>query len=378
MRIALNQPRASYFVGGSEVVSIEHAIALVESGEDVTYYTIEPNSIGIPPSDKYTKFKADYSSKHNLKINELAQDKRAVSVYSIKPGENKDRWYVESMFYNRVLFEAIDNPENGPFDILLSYYQFDALCVPTQKITFNALYLCGIPSTENVIRSSQLQMYDKIIAITNEVGDYWQKYDLRPIPTIPTGVRPYTPPTAPHKPLNKFSIVFAGRLIERKGCADLINAVGALSPGLKQLCSVKILGKGPQRDTLEQIVESEGLDSVVQFIGLVNNPMDYFALSDICVFPSLRGEGLMGVVLEAMSTSACVVATRHNGNDILLDDNRGVLFEPGDVTQLANIIEILAHDKTLRTTKGNLARKYVEENHDWKRIATDLVREVLR
>lgn len=377
MRIALNQPRSSYFVGGSEVVSIEHAIALVESGEDVTYYTIDPDSIGVPPSDNYSKFKADYLSKKNLKIKELTQDKRALSVYSTKPGENKDRWYIESMFYNRALFDAISNPENGPFDILLSYYQFDALCVPSQKIIINALYLCGIPSTENTIRSSHLQMYDKVVAITDEVGNYWQKYDMRSITTIPTGVRPYSPGQAPHKPSNKLSIVFAGRLIERKGCADLIRAVGTLPPDLKELVDVKILGEGPQHDALEQIVKAEVLDSVVQFIGQVNNPMDYFAQSDICVFPSLHGEGLMGVVLEAMSTGACVVATRNNGNDILLDNNRGVLFEPGDVTHLSNILETLAHDKIRRITMGNLARKYVEENHDWQRVSTDLVREIL-
>ncbi len=376
MRIALNQPRSSYFVGGSEVVSIEHAIALVESGEDVTFYTINPDSIGMSPSKRYRKFKTDYSSKQNLKIIELTQEKRALPVYRINPGENKDRWYVESMFYNRALFEAINATQSAPFDILLSYYQFDALCVPSQKIIFNALYLCGIPSTENALRSSQLRMYNKVIAITDEVGDYWQKYDLRPIPTIPTGVRPYVHKLAQRKSSNILSIVFAGRLIERKGCADLIRAVSTLPPDLKPFVDVKILGEGPQRDSLEQIVKSEGLDSVVRFIGLANNPMDYFAQSDICVFPSLRGEGLMGVVLEAMSTGACVVATRHNGNDILLDNNRGVLFEPGDVTHLSNILHTLAHDKILRKTMGNLARKYVKENHDWKKITTALVREI--
>jgi len=378
MRIAVNQPRSSYFVGGSEVVSFEHVSALVEAGEDVTFYTINPTSISMPASDRYVYFKDKYASRHNLKIIELTQDEHALPIYSTEPGENKERWYTESMFYNRALFEAINDPNTTPYDILLSYYQFDALCIPSKKVARNALYLSGIPSTENSIRSSQLKMYDKVIAITDDVGYYWQKYDKRPIPTVPTGVHLYDPKLIQHKPSNRISIVFAGRLIERKGCANLIQAVSTLPLDIKKRTNVKILGEGPQRDALEKAVKSAGLNSSVQFVGLVNNPKDYFAQSDICVFPSLRGEGLMGVVLEAMSANACVVSTRQNGNDLLLDNNRGVLIEPGDITELAKSLEVLALDQKQRVAIGSLARKYVKKYHGWDKIITDLIDAISR
>lgn len=198
-------------------------------GARASFYTLNPGSIGMDYSSRFLELKdLEESSPGNLRIIELDQDPRALDIYSITPGEDKNRWYTEAMFYNRVLFEALGG-DNPPTDVLFSYYQFDALAVPSNHVRNNVLYFCGIPSTENNLRPSQLAMYDQLFAINDGVRDYWQRYDKRLIQSVSTGV--HIPEGSTHeRPDNDaaLSIVFAGRLIERKGCADLIKAVAHL------------------------------------------------------------------------------------------------------------------------------------------------------
>ena len=47
MKIIINQPRSSYFVGGAEMISFNHAINFLKQGHEVYYFTISPKSVGI-------------------------------------------------------------------------------------------------------------------------------------------------------------------------------------------------------------------------------------------------------------------------------------------------------------------------------------------
>lgn len=370
--IAINQPRASYFVGGAEVVSLKHTKALLELGHRARFYTLKPDSIGQEYTTRFLELKElEDSNGDQLRIVELDQDPRALDIYNTMPGEDKSRWYTEAMFHNRVLFETLVRDE-PPVDVLLSYYQFDALAVPT-NVRQNILYLCGIPSTENNLRTSQLAMYDQLFAINDKVKDYWQQFDQREIQAVTTGVD--IPKSTSEKRENKdiLSIVFAGRLIERKGCADLVTAIANLPADSRAKAHLTIIGDGPQREALERLAADKGLASQVSFEGTVDNPSDYFATADMCVFPSLRGEGLMGVVLEAMATGACVVSTYDNGNETLLGDMRGVLYEPGDIDALHKIIDDLSKDGTRRYKLGKAALAHVESNYNWAAKTAELL-----
>ena len=288
--IAINQPRTSYFIGGAEMISMEHARIISQMGYKVTFFTIKPKSINCRYSKQYLKFKAKYHE--IIDFHEVNQDKNALFIYGIRPGENRIRWDNEALFYNRALFSELAKRSNK-YDFMLSYYNFDALVIPTQKIAKNILYLCGIPRDENVFRTSLLNMYDKIFAITEETKKYWQKYTEKNISVIPTGVdyNRFKPNKHPSK---KTTILFLGRLIELKGCDRLICAISKLPKTILSNVRVQIIGDGPQKNILKEMIDNLSLGKYIKIIGVVDNPEHYLSTADICVFPSSYGEGLTG------------------------------------------------------------------------------------
>jgi glycosyltransferase involved in cell wall biosynthesis len=67
---------------------------------------------------------------------------------------------------------------------------------------------------------------------------------------------------------------------------------------------------------------------------------------------------MSNTLLEAMATSLPVVATRVGGNPELVEnETSGRLFEPGDVTSLAAILQQLSRDPNLRHQLGQTARR---------------------
>lgn len=64
------------------------------------------------------------------------------------------------------------------------------------------------------------------------------------------------------------------------------------------------------------------------------------------------------VLIEAMATGCCVVATRIAAVPEVIDDGRtGFLFDPGDVEGLRKILEKLMHDPELVARVGAAARE---------------------
>lgn len=370
--IAVNNPRTSYFVGGAEMVSIEHAKNLACLGFTVVFYTIRPVSIGEVYSKQYLDFKNEFG--HRIQFFEIDQDKAALPIYNKQPGEDRDRWNIESLFYGRQL--AFDlSSKSAKHDILLSYFNLDAMSVSRSNVSRNVLYLCGVPQTESLFRASILAMYDKIIAITDETKQYWQKYTENAISVIPTGVD-YIRFAPTQKNSQKVWIVFIGRLIERKGCHLFLSALSYLSQEVLNKTNILIIGDGPQRQRLQLQIEKLGLDKYVKIKGRVDNPEHYLSQADICVFPSTVGEGLQGVILEAMASGAAIIASNSTINKSLLTNERGIVIDPKNPENIAKEISKLIDNSELRLSMGNRSRAYVIEGYNWieivKRFINDL------
>jgi glycosyltransferase involved in cell wall biosynthesis len=86
-------------------------------------------------------------------------------------------------------------------------------------------------------------------------------------------------------------------------------------------------------------VKRLGLTGLVDWIGFTRDVNAELAKMDLLVLPSLFGEGLPMVVLEAMAAGVPVVATRVEGiPEALRDGQDGVLVQPGDPQELAAAI----------------------------------------
>lgn len=174
---------------------------------------------------------------------------------------------------------------------------------------------------------------------------------------IPNGI--HLPPPERAEGSN---VLYVGRLVERKGVADLILAMKEL-----QAAELVIVGDGPDRTRLEGLADG----SRVAFEGHVPHASiaDYLRRARVLVLPSHRGDGLPNVIMEAMSLGVPVVATDTAGiPDIVHHGATGYLYEPGDIPQLAIYIRSLLSDDELHRKFGENSLQAIQ-CYSWDAVA---------
>jgi glycosyltransferase involved in cell wall biosynthesis len=146
-------------------------------------------------------------------------------------------------------------------------------------------------------------------------------------------------------------LLWVGRLSAEKGLPVLLHALTRL-PMNGSGPTLTLVGTGPQEDELQELAGGLGLEGRVRFAGYVPfGPAlaDYYRDADLFVLPSLTGEGLPQVLLEAMAAGVPCVATAVEGIPFFIEDQRdGVLVPPADATALAAAIADLLRDKERR------------------------------
>ncbi len=360
MRIAIIQPRTSYHIAGSEKISLKHAEYLAKLGHTVDLYTSVSKEL------KETFLFNDFVSKKIKGVNILRFDISDLvpGLYEEKQSANHVRWVTESIAFDQKIFNAIN--ESGA-DIILSYYLPDNLFKP--KDIPNVLYLSGYSSESIPLYKSFIRFCSATISISSVVSEKWSEY-LNDVPlqySLGTGVDYPLVIKDQIKPKAKYNIVFAGRLIERKGVSLLVDAFKKVVADYDDV-HLWILGDGDLQQTLRSKIDSLDLTKKISMLGLVHNPYDYFAMADICVFPSYQGDGLMGTVLESMAAGKAVVTTKNNGNeDVITSGLNGVLIESQDSDKLAvTILDLLKDDET-RLILGQRAQEFIAQNVAWEK-----------
>lgn len=158
----------------------------------------------------------------------------------------------------------------------------------------------------------------------------------------------------------KNTLIFLGRLGERKGIFDLMKAVSEL---LKQHHEVKLVfGGDGDFVSVNELAEHLGITRSIEYVGWVTGDAKAKLLSSaaIYVLPSYN-EGLPMGVLEAMAAGLPIVATSIGGiPDAVTDGVEGFLVKPGDITSLVFAIKKLLINDEVRGKMGEAARKKVE------------------
>lgn len=104
----------------------------------------------------------------------------------------------------------------------------------------------------------------------------------------------------------------------------------------------------------------------------------YYRAADICVVPSLVQEGWATVAIEAMAAGRPVVASRIGGLQFMVSDGAaGLLFEPGNVEEMAGCLERLLEEPESRRRMGREARRQFEERGSWEAIIARHYRSLL-
>lgn len=167
--------------------------------------------------------------------------------------------------------------------------------------------------------------YSKIICISPGVYNSlapWvgAKLEKRLI-TIPNGARLFQPVKRPAIEGRKLKLVSIGSLTDRKNFSVTIKAVAQLRNGIEKYT---IVGEGPYRNQLEQLIRSHHLEDLVHLVGWCDDIEQYLYDADIQLIPSLW-EGFGLVAIEGMSTGLSVVASDVEGlRDVLNPENHAV------------------------------------------------------
>jgi phosphatidylinositol alpha-mannosyltransferase len=159
------------------------------------------------------------------------------------------------------------------------------------------------------------------------------------------------------------SVVFLGRLVERKGCRYLIEAFAEVLAKYPKL-QLTIAGDGEQRKELEALAKKLKIADSVKFLGFVTEQQKakLLASAKIACFPSLYGESFGIVLVEAMAAGSGAVLAGNNPGyaSVMLDDKR-VLFDPKDKAELVSKILSLLDDSAGFTEIHNWQQKLVDQ-----------------
>jgi glycosyltransferase involved in cell wall biosynthesis len=167
------------------------------------------------------------------------------------------------------------------------------------------------------------------------------------------------------------TVVAVGRLVEKKGFADLVEAAARLAAD-RPLDRVLIVGDGPLRAELEGLAARRGVADTVRFLG-PRDPAGVRAVleeADLLAMPCVVAadgdrDAMPVVVKEALAMEVPVVGTREVAMPEMVEDGWGRLVAPHDPDALAEALDaVLALPPEERAAMGAAGRAFVLEHCD--------------
>jgi glycosyltransferase involved in cell wall biosynthesis len=133
-----------------------------------------------------------------------------------------------------------------------------------------------------------------------------------------------------------------------------------------------IVGSGPEESRLKALAAELALGDSCHFEPATSDVASWLSRIDIFVLPS-RTEALSNSLMEAMACRCCVVASRVGGNPELVDeDATGMLFEPGNVEDLARQLSLLLDHPERRRQMAAAASAKMSSKFTYARAATTM------
>ncbi|MDO4792162.1 MAG: glycosyltransferase [Buchananella hordeovulneris] len=206
------------------------------------------------------------------------------------------------------------------------------------------------------------------------------QYNALELARFPYSERPANrPETCPVSQGRALNVLAVGRLVPKKGFADLINAAALLRQrGIE--VQVNIAGEGELGPSLARQIEELGLRNVVHLLGPKTQAevIDLLARADISATPSVPAadgnlDGLPTVILEAMACGTPVLATRVAGlPEVVINNETGILVEPGQAEQIAAALAAVARGELNTAHLAQGARARIEQFFDSAKQAETL------
>jgi glycosyltransferase involved in cell wall biosynthesis len=246
--------------------------------------------------------------------------------------------------------------------------------------------LTGLPSIAHVRALNRAFWYrgaTRAIAVSQAVKDHLvaQGMAAERIDVVYNGVDPdryYLPCTREEAkrrlgvPESAPVIGIVGHLSSRKGHAVFLEAFARVAPRSPEAVAV-LLGEG-ERAALEAQAAALGLKGRVLFCGFQKDVLPYYAAFDLVALPSVEGEGLPRALLEAGLLGRASLGTRLSGvPEIIREGETGFIVPVRDVAALAERLEALLADSSLRERMGASAREWIASTFTLEAMVTGVL-----
>lgn len=162
-------------------------------------------------------------------------------------------------------------------------------------------------------------------------------------------------------------VLFTGRLTSGKGVRYLVGAANRING------TVVIVGDGPKRPILEEMIRKRGLKNVIMTGYIEDTALlrAFYQRASIYIAPSIWDEPLGLTILEAMAAHTPVIATKKGGIvSIIKDGVNGILIRARNSKQIAEEVNKLLADDAKRERMSWEAYKTIQEKFTWQKIAT--------
>jgi glycosyltransferase involved in cell wall biosynthesis len=217
---------------------------------------------------------------------------------------------------------------------------------PTERDTEQGLRNAVNAFLERLSISGPIQLIPVSVSLARHLTE--QGFSREQVNVVPNGVPTSHPLSMRARPSAPWTIGMVALYRPRKGVEILLEAVAHL----QRLHPIRLLLVGPfeTREYEREIrfmAQNLGVGDLVEWTGFTDDVNTQLRRMDVFVLPSLFGEGMPMVILEAMAAGVPVVGARVEGiPEVLQDGKSGLLVAPGNAEELARAIESMISGQT--------------------------------
>ncbi len=206
------------------------------------------------------------------------------------------------------------------------------------------------------VESWSARQVDHFICVSDSIRDYMLSigHPAEKLTTVPNGVSVVNGTPERVAPSQVWTLGTTALFRPRKGTEVLLQALAILR---ERQYDVRLLAVGPfetpdYESKIQKLVSELGLADAIEWTGFVSDVAQQFQRMDAFVLPSLFGEGLPMVILEAMALGTPVISAEVEGvNQAIRGGTDGLIFRPGDANALADCVVDL-----------------IEKRYDWQAL----------
>lgn len=218
---------------------------------------------------------------------------------------------------------------------------------------------------------SYINSYDYLVPITDRDADFFaQNGNAKPVHVVPLGLEPMSPLFSIDNSKVDFPVFsFLGALDWQpniEGLEWFVRNVWCEYRKSYSGAKFRVAGRNANKEFADFLISS-GID----YLGELENVVNYYASGAIFVVPLLSGSGMRVKVVEAMAAGKAVITTSVGTEGIATEDGRNILVAD-DASKFIECMEKIAGNRALFDDISANARRFIRENYDNDMIAQGL------